>query len=90
MTIFQNASHSNKWACPRCNTWCSVEVKRCSWCGGGRPGTRDEATITDSPGIPDQIREEQLALNKLRLLITKLNTTQKAELLHHIEEKYKV
>lgn len=90
MTVFNNPTHSNKWPCPRCNTWNTIEVKRCAWCAGGRPGTRDEATITDSPGIPQQIKDEQLTLNKLRLLITKLNSTQKAELVQHIEQKYRV
>jgi len=90
MTTFQNPSQSNKWLCTKCNTWCSLQSRVCSWCGATKPGPRAEATTTESASTPPIVRREQESLNKLRNLIAKLSIDKKEELIVHIEKTYKI
>lgn len=90
MDTIQNPSHSNKWHCTRCNTWCTLQARQCSWCGAGRPDTRQEATITESTSTPPEIRKQQEILNKIRSLVAKIAPENREELLSYIEKTYRV
>lgn len=90
MEAFQNPNTTNRWKCSKCNTYSSSQARQCSWCGAGKPGTRDIATTTESKSTPDAIKREQTVLNKIRNLVSKLAVEQKEELLEHIEKTYRI